>query len=171
VNNTATVAGGGEINASNDSAGDMTTIMPVVPGMDLTIQMDDGTNGKKFFVGGDLAEYTITVRDIGSVDAHDAAVQELLSTNLLDVSWTCTASGTATCTASGNGAIADTVNIAHGASVTYHLAATVQAIPEFLVTNTASVAAGNGEVDVNASNNSSNATDAVGIFADDFEGP
>jgi hypothetical protein len=49
--------------------------------------------------------------------------------------------------------------------------ATVQAIPEFPVTNTATFAAGNGEVDVNTSNNSSSATDTVGIFADDFEGP
>ena len=59
--------------------------------MDLTIQMDDGTNGKKFFVGGQLADYTITVQNIGSVDAHNASVQELLPTNLLDVSWTCNA--------------------------------------------------------------------------------
>jgi len=55
--------------------------------------------------------------------------------------------------------------------VTYHLTAIVQAIPEFPVTNTATVAAGDGEVDVNSSNNSSSASDAVGIFGNDFEGP
>ena len=37
--------------------------------------------------------------------------------------------------------------------------------------NTATVAAGNGEVDVNTSNNAASATDGVGIFAGDFEGP
>jgi hypothetical protein len=44
----------------------------------------------------------------------------------------------------------------------------VQPIPEFLETNTATVAAGSGAVDVNTSNNSSSATDAAGILADDF---
>jgi hypothetical protein len=37
--------------------------------------------------------------------------------------------------------------------------------------NTATIAAGNGEADVNTGNNSSTTTDAVGIFADDFGGP
>jgi uncharacterized repeat protein (TIGR01451 family) len=171
VNNTATVAGGGEINAANDSASDMTTITPVGPGVDLTIQMDDGTNGRKFFAGGQLADYTVTVQNIGTLDAHNASVQDLLPANLLDGGWTCNPSGAATCTPSGSGSITDTVNVPHGTGVTYHLTATVQAIPEFPVTNTATVATGNGEVDVNTSNNSSSATDVVGIFEDGFKGP
>jgi uncharacterized repeat protein (TIGR01451 family) len=171
VNNTATVAGGGEINAANDSASDITAIAPVGPGVDLSIQMDDGTGGAKFFVGGQVADYTITVHNIGTLDAHDASVQGLLPSNLLDASWTCSASGAATCTASGNGALTDMVNVAHGASVTYHLTATVQATPESPVTCTASVAAGSGEADVNTGNNSATTTDAVGIFADDFGRP
>jgi len=93
------------------------------------------------------------------------------SANLLDASWTCNPGGAATCAPSGSGAITDTVNIPQGASVTYHLTATVAAIPEFPVTNTATVAAGNGEVDVNPGNNSSSASDPVGIFEDDFGGP
>ncbi|HEX3125115.1 MAG TPA: hypothetical protein VHQ21_17590 [Rhodanobacteraceae bacterium] len=171
VNNTATVAGGGEINAANDSASDITAIAPVGPGVDLSIQMDDGTGGAKFFVGGQVADYTITVHNIGTLDAHDASVQGLLPSNLLDASWTCSASGAATCTASGSGALTDMVNVAHGASVTYHLTATVQATPESPVTCTASVAAGSGEADVNTGNNSATTTDAVGIFADDFGRP
>jgi hypothetical protein len=39
------------------------------------------------------------------------------------------------------------------------------------VTNTATIAAGSGELDVNTGNNSSSATDVVGIFGDDFDGP
>jgi len=171
VTNSATVAGGGEINAVNDSASDMTAISSAGPGVDLTIQIDDGTGGRKFFTGGQLADYTITVQNIGTVDAHNAAVQDSLPANLLDGGWTCNASGGATCAPSGSGAIADTVNIPHGAGVSYHLTATVQAIPESPVTNIATVAAGNGEVDINTSNNSSSATDAVGIFEADFEGP
>jgi len=171
VINTATVAGGGEIVAANDSASDPTTISSSGPGIDLTIQMDDGTSGKKLFEGGQPAGYAITVQNIGTVDAHNASVQDLLPANLLDANWTCDASGAATCTPGGNGSITDSVNIPAGASVTYHLTAIVQAIPEFPVTNTATVAAGDGEVDVNSSNNSSSASDAVGIFGNDFEGP
>ena len=48
---------------------------------------------------------------------------------------------------------------------------TVQSMPEFPVTNTATIAAGSGEVDVNTSNNSSSTTNAVGIFVDDFGSP
>jgi uncharacterized repeat protein (TIGR01451 family) len=171
VDNTATVAGGGEINAANDSASDLTAISPSGPGVDLTIQMNDGTNGAKFFAGGQLADYTITVQNVGTLDAHSASVQDLLPANLTNASWTCNASAAATCTPVGSGAIADAVNIPQGASVTYHLTATVQAIPEFPVTNTATIAAGSGELDVNTGNNSSSATDVVGIFGDDFDGP
>jgi uncharacterized repeat protein (TIGR01451 family) len=145
--------------------------LPAGPGVDLTIQIDDGTGGTKFFAGGQPADYTIAVQNIGTLDAHNASVQDLLPANLLDAAWTCNTLGGATCTASGSGAITDTVNIAQGASVTYHLTAKVQANPEYPVTNTATIAAGNGEVDVNTSNNSSSATDAVGIFGDDFDGP
>jgi len=142
-----------------------------VPGLDLSIQLDDGTSGTKFFFGGQTAAYTITVQNVGALDAHDASVQDPLPATLLDASWTCDATSTATCTPSGTGAISDVVNIPQGAAVTYHMTATVQALPEFPVTNTATVAAGSGEVDVNTGNNSSSATDAVGIFEDDFEGP
>jgi len=171
VMNTATVSGGSEIYTADDSASDPTSIASANPGLDLSIQMDDGTNGGKFFSGGQIADFTITVQNIGTLDAHNASVQDLLPANLLNASWTCNANAPATCTASGSGAIADKVNIPQGTSVTYHQTATVQAMPEFPVTNTATIAAGNGEVDVNSSNNSSSATEAVGIFGADFEGP
>jgi len=132
--------------------------------------MDDGTNGKHFFAGGQLAHYTITVQNIGTVDAHNASVQDSLPANLLSASWTCNPAGGASCT-NGSGDIVDSVDIPQGAGVTYQLTATVQALAEFPVTNTATVATTGGEVDVNTSNNSANAVDAVGIFADDFEGP
>jgi uncharacterized repeat protein (TIGR01451 family) len=133
--------------------------------------MDDGTNGKKFFAGGQPANYMITVQNIGTVDAHNASVQDLLPANLLSASWTCNAVAGATCTLNGTGNITDTVNIPQGASATYQLTATVQAIPELPVINTATVAAGLSEVDINTSNNTSSATDVVGIFEGDFEGP
>jgi uncharacterized repeat protein (TIGR01451 family) len=171
--NTATVSGGGEIVAANDTASDPTTIGSAGPGIDLTIQLDDGTNGKQFFVGGQQADYTITVQNTGTADAHNASVQETLTSNLLGATWTCATAAGATCapTGAGTGAIADTVNVPQGASVTYHLTATVQALPESPVTNSVTVATTGGEVDVNTSNNAASATDAVGIFKDGFEGP
>ena len=173
VTNNVTVSGGGDIYPPNDSASDDTTISSAGPGIDLMIQVDDGTKGKKFFVGGQQANYTITVQNIGTVDAHSASVQDVLPANLLSASWTCNTTGGATCAppGSGIGNIADSANIPAGASVTYHLTATVQALPEFPVINTATVATGSGETDINPGNNSSSVTDAVGIFADDFEGP
>jgi uncharacterized repeat protein (TIGR01451 family) len=171
VMNTATVSGGGEIYTADDSASDLTAIAPASPGLDLSIHVDDGTIGKKFFAGGLPADYTITVQNVGTVDSHNASVQDSLPSNLSNATWTCNTTGGATCTASGSGSISDNVNIPQGASLTYHLTATVQATPESPVTNTATVAAGSGEVDVNPANNSSSATDTVGIFGDDFDGP
>lgn len=171
VVNMATVSGGGQINAANDSASDDTSIASASPGVDLAVAVDDGTGGSHFFVGGTAVAYTITVRNQGTVDAHGATVQDLLPGNLLDAAWTCTPSGGATCAANGSGSIADTVDVPHGASVTYDLGATVQAIPELTVQNTASVATAQGETDPNPSNDSASTTAAVGIFEGDFDGP
>jgi len=55
---------------------DMTAITSVGPGMDLTIQMDDGTNGRKSFASGQLADCTIAVHNIGTLDAHNAGVED-----------------------------------------------------------------------------------------------
>jgi uncharacterized repeat protein (TIGR01451 family) len=169
--NSVTVSGGGEIYAPNDSATDPTTISSAGPGIDLTMQIDDGTNGKKFFVGGQQVNYMITVQNIGTTDAHNASVQDFLPTNLGSATWTCNPSVGASCTASSGGDINDTVNIPAGGTLTYQLTATVQKLPESPVSNTATVATGTGETDINPTNNSANANDAVGIFADDFEGP
>jgi uncharacterized repeat protein (TIGR01451 family) len=171
VTNTATVSGGGQIYTANDVANDDTTISSSGPGIDLAIQVNDGTNGKKFFVGGQQADYTITVQNLGTVDAHAASVQDLLPANLISATWDCVPASGASCTASGSGSITDTVTIPQGASLTYHLTATVKALPEAAVVNTASVSTGTGETDTNLTNNSASATDAVGIFRGDFEGP
>lgn len=169
VVNTATVSGGGEFYTANDSASDDTAIASSAPGVDLTIQIDDGTNGTKFFEGGMPVDYTITVQNIGTLDAHSASVQDTLPANLLGATWTCTPGAGANCSAGSSGSINDTVNIPAGSGLTYHLIATAQALPESPVHNTATVAAGGGETDVNTSNNSASVTDAVGIFEGSFD--
>ena len=59
VTNTATVAGGGEVNTANDSASDVTATTPVA---DLTVSKTHAGN----FRQGDAADaYTITVSNVG----------------------------------------------------------------------------------------------------------
>src|SRR5207302_1646534 len=62
VTNTATVAGGGEVNTANDSASDPTTIIQVTPVADLTISKSHTGN----FRQGDTADiYSLTVTNVG----------------------------------------------------------------------------------------------------------
>lgn len=157
---------GGTANGGNDTSAAQTFMVSVSAGLDLSIGM---TGGAPFLGDGMPIDYTITVQNIGTTDAHNATVQDPLPGNLLGATWTCATIGTATCTASGSGSISDMVNIPKNAGLIYHLAATVQAIPEFAVVNTATVTAQSGEVDVNPANNSVTLTTAVGIFHSGFE--
>ena len=78
VTNTASVAGGGELNTTNDTASDLTVITPVA---DLTIAKSHNGN----FTQGDSADlYTITVSNIGSgsTDGSAVTVTDTLPTGL-----------------------------------------------------------------------------------------
>lgn len=158
---------GGTANGGNDTSAAQTFQVSVGGGLDLSIGMT--TNGGDFFNGGMLYDYTITVQNIGTTDAHNATVQDILPSNLLGATWTCDTIGAATCTASGSGDITDTVNIPKNAGLIYHLTVTVQAIPELPVVNTATITTQNGDVDVNPDNNTITLTDTVGIFRNGFE--
>jgi uncharacterized repeat protein (TIGR01451 family) len=81
VINTATVAGGGEINTSNDTASDPTTIIQNSAVPDLTITKSHSGN----FHSGDRADvYTITVTNISSAptDGSTVTVTDTLPTGL-----------------------------------------------------------------------------------------
>ena len=78
VTNNASVAGGGELNTSNDSASDLTAITQVA---DLTITKSHSGN----FTQGDSADaYTITVSNVGSgsTDGSAVTVTDTLPTGL-----------------------------------------------------------------------------------------
>jgi uncharacterized repeat protein (TIGR01451 family) len=143
VTNTATVAGGGEVNTANDSASDPTAIIPVA---DLTISKSHTGN----FHPGDSADiYTITVSNIGAAptDGTRVTVTDTLPTGLTPTAadsgtingWTVSFSGqTVTATrsdvlASGSSypTLTLTVRVANNAPAS--------------VTNTATVAGG-GEI-------------------------
>jgi uncharacterized repeat protein (TIGR01451 family) len=145
VTNVATVAGGGELNTTNDAASDPTTI---VPGPDLTIAK---THVGNFVQGQSGAAYTITVHNSGagatsgSVSVVDILPASMTATGLSGTGWTCTL-GTMTCTRSDVLAgglsypvITLTVNVANNAPAS--------------VTNTATTSGGG---DVNPGNNTAN---------------
>jgi uncharacterized repeat protein (TIGR01451 family) len=145
VTNTATVAGGGETNTSNDTANDPTTIL-TLPDMTIT-----KTHTGNFALGQTGATYTITASNIGqsptnaTVTVMDTLPAGLTATAMSGSGWSCTL-GTLTCTrsdalsgGSSYPAITLTVNVAANAPSSF--------------TNTATVAGG-GET--NTSNNTAN---------------
>jgi uncharacterized repeat protein (TIGR01451 family) len=144
VTNTATVAGGGEINIANDTATDPTTITQLP---DMTITKSHTGNFQQGQVG---ATYTLTARNSGfgstsgTVTVTDTLPVGLTATDISGAGWTCVL-GTLTCTRSdvlpvstNYPAITVTVNVANNAAVT--------------VTNSASVSGG-------GQNNTANDTD------------
>src|SRR5262249_29565314 len=155
VTNTATVAGGGEVNTANNSSTDVT---PTTPVADLTIAKSAvGT-----FRQGDAADtYTITVSNVGSAPTSGpASVTDPLAAGLAAAAadagtingWTVTFSGQ-TVTATRSDALA--VGASYPAFV---VTVSVASNAPASVTNTATVAGG-GEV--NTANNS--ATDVTAI--------
>ena len=94
VTNTATVAGGGELNTTNDSASDPTTITPPLP--DLTIAAHHSGD----FRQGDSADnYTITVSNsgraptVGQVTVTDTLPAGLTPTAASGTGWTTSIAG------------------------------------------------------------------------------
>ena len=144
VTNSVTVSGGGETNTSNDSASDLTTIVPsLIP--DLTITKSHTGN----FVQGQVAAvYTLTARNSGTgptsgtVTVIDTLPSGLTAGSVGGTGWSCTLA-TLTCTrtdalapAASYPPITLTVSVANNAPLT--------------VTNVAAVSGG-GEA--NTSNN------------------
>jgi uncharacterized repeat protein (TIGR01451 family) len=136
VVNTATIAGGGDVQASNNSTSDPT---PINRGQNLTITK---THAGDFFQGQTGAVYTVTVTNsgeaptLGTVTLVDTVPTGLVPTAAAGTGWTCTVSGeTVDCTRADP--------IAAGASydpVTVTVDVLVDAPPS--VANTALVAGG-----------------------------
>ena len=156
LTNTATVAGGGDVNTGNNSASDATTIGN---GADLTLAK---THSGSFVQGQTGATYTLTAANaggtatVGAVTVSDTVPAGLTPTAAAGNGWTCTLSGQdVSCTrsdalAAGQSypAITLTVNVAANATN---------------LTNTATVSGG-GEV--NTGNNSASDATTIGNGAD-----
>ena len=138
VTNSATVSGGGETNTANDTANDVTTILPA---SDLTITKTHG--GAAFTPGQTGANYTLTVSNVGSgatfgtvtvTDTLPNVPNPLVPTAITGTGWTCDLP-TLTCTRSDVLA----VNASYPPiTVTVNVPANIQ--PN--VTNTATVSGG-----------------------------
>jgi uncharacterized repeat protein (TIGR01451 family) len=74
---------------------------------------------------GELLTYEITISNEGPQDAMSANVNNSYSSELINVSWTCTAVTGASCSANGTNNIIDSIDLNVGSHVTYILTATV----------------------------------------------
>src|SRR5262249_4279239 len=156
VTNTATVAGGGEVNTANNSATDVTAITPVA---DLTISK---ARVGDFHAGDAAATYTIVASNVGGA----ATTGAVTLTDTLPAGLTPTAADTGNINGWTVSVVGQTVTatrsdpLAAGASyAAFTLTVSIAGTAPAVVTNTATVAGG-GEV--NTANNS--ATDVSPII-------
>ncbi|MEE4270416.1 MAG: beta-propeller fold lactonase family protein [Thermoanaerobaculales bacterium] len=141
---------------------------------DLVVSKD---NGLTFLVPGWDITYTIVVANDGPSDAPSADVNDEVPPELLDVDWTCVATGGANCTGGTGNLLLDAVIIPAGDSVTYSVNATVDPFLDPSTTpsisNTAEAVVTGAGTDPDTSNNTSTDSDPLEasdlLFADDFE--
>ncbi len=155
ITNTVTAtlpAGQVDTNPVNNTASDADN---VVPRADLSITKDDGVTSVA--PEGSVA-YTITVANAGPSAVTGATVTDTFPA-VLTCSWTC--AGAACAATSGSGSIAEGLDLAPGASVTYTASCTVAAGSTGSLTNTATVAPPSGVPDPVPTDNTATDTDQV----------
>jgi uncharacterized repeat protein (TIGR01451 family) len=168
VVNVIGVAAGNNVNSTGPiSSNNATTAtgasgtLAVVVTADLAITKTDGIASA---IPGTSNTYTIVVTNNGPNDVTGAAVADTVP--LTSATWTCVVvTGPAACTASGTGNIADTVNLANGASIKYVVTGTINAGATGNLINTATVTAPAGVADLGG-NNSATDTDTLTPSAD-----
>jgi len=127
------------------------------------------------YIAGDTLIYTITVSNAGPAVSPSTTVVDVFPAQVLDVTWTCAASGGASCAATGSGMIADNVGLPSGSEVTYTVTGTIADGTTGTVTNSATAVVGAPASDPDTSNNTASvdvspAVDDM-IFSDGFETP
>ena len=145
VTNTATVSGGGELDATNDSSIDVTAVNGAP---DLIVTK---THTGNFFQNQTGAQYTLTVKNIGggvtsgAVTVTDTLPASLTATAIAGNSWTCTLA-TLSCTRSDALGVNQvftpiivTVNVASNAPASVTNTATVSGGGELDATNDSSI--------------------------------
>jgi uncharacterized repeat protein (TIGR01451 family) len=156
LTNTATIAGGGELNRANDSSSDVTAI---AASDDLSVTKTGPSN----VLAGSNITYTITVSNSASYSAaQNVVLSDVLPSGETFVSQSQVSGPGFTLGASGN-TVTDTIStLAPGASATFTL--TVRTSGSVTLNNTATVSSSTH--DLNPSNNSSTASTTLTTSAD-----
>ena len=153
------VAGNGNLNVGALAGG---------PSGDLSIIATDNLGGSSLTsaqgaaTAGHSVVYTVTVKNAGPSEALGATVSDVLPAFISGDTFTVVATGGAvdlTHAASGSGAIADTVNLPSGSTLTYTVTSSIKSTATGSMTNTPSVTAPAGFTDTNSANNSASDTD------------
>ena len=150
--------------AGNNSATDANA---VIRQADLMITK---TANPKVSVPGSNALFTLVVSNRGPGDALGAVVDDVFPPQLLNITWSCTASTGANCPRFGRGDIHASVNLPAGAELTFK--AEVQLSQDFTgaLTNTATVTSPTGVPDADLTNNQATAVVlSTRVFRDGFE--
>jgi uncharacterized repeat protein (TIGR01451 family) len=162
--------------AQSGSAGTVTTSASItdVPGTDTGSRCVDVQVTKSVslnpVVPGATVTYTVTATNAGPFPAVGTAtvgVTDTLPAGLTGATWTCAASTGSSCAAaSGSGSIATTANLTRGGSATYTVTGTLAPSFTGTLSNTATVTAPTGIVDVAPANNTATATAPAAPIAD-----
>jgi uncharacterized repeat protein (TIGR01451 family) len=148
------------------------TLTALRTGPDVDVSID---NGRPWLSPDEITTYTLVVRNLGSIDAGLVDVAVDPGPELLDVSWTCLATGGASCPASGFGPVAETVPLPVGGQTEWTLTGRVDptldlSTPQSVLVTAAADTDNPGD-DINPLNNLSVQDDPVLLvfFADGFE--
>ena len=113
---------------------------------------------------GQAVSYTIDVTNAGPANLVNATITDNVPANITGVTWTCTATGTASCgTASGSGnsiSLMGSVNSGSGNKLTIAVSGTASTAGN--ITNTATVIVPTNTTDSNSANNTSSQTTNIG---------
>lgn len=157
--NTATAtAGSGQTNTDVNQSGGTTSATAsdnLSAEVDLVVtKTDDGGGSSDGTTGnvsaGGIVTYTITVQNTGPSNAVGVAIADALPTGIdSTIDSAVGTAGTSGYAVFGLGPIADTVNIAAGASITYTVVSNIDALASGEISNTVTATVGSGELNTN----------------------
>ena len=127
---------------------------------DVRVAIDDGVSAVGW---GDPVHYVVTVTNAGPLAAPTVAVTDTMPPELMNVTWSCTASAGAICTSAGVGDIADTASLPVGGTATYAIDATVVAgAGSGTITHTVNATTSGATTDPDTTSDTAVDRDAVG---------
>ncbi len=123
------------------------------------------TDGQVNVVPGTPVTYTVVASNAGPSAVAGATVTDLVPSDLLAATWTCTAVG-GTCPVSGSGDIVASIALVVGGTATFTISATVSPMATSTLANTVTITAPGTVIDPVAGNNTATDTDTLNPVAD-----